>query len=103
MKIKIIHTTIDSTNEAINISKLLVNQRLSPCVQMVPKIKSIYNWKGKLEKSDEILLIIKTIPQKVHDCIELILKYHNYNVPELIVTDGEILDNDYREWFIENS
>ena len=43
------------------------------------------------------------MPQKVHDCIELILKYHNYNVQELIITDAEILNNDYREWFIENS
>ena len=103
MKIKIIHTAIDSNNIAIHISKLLVKDRLSPCVQIVPKVKAIYNWKGKLEKSDEIILIIKTMPQKVHDCIELILKYHNYNVPELIVTDGEILNNDYREWFIENS
>ena len=103
MKIKIIHTTIDSSKVASHISKLLVEARLSPCVQMVPKIKSTYIWKGKLENSDEILLIIKTMPQKLHDCIKLILKYHNYNVPELIITDGEILNNDYREWFIENS
>ena len=75
MKIKVINTTTDSYEIAYKIAKLLVSERLSPCVQTVPKIKSTYMWEGKLEKSDEILLVIKTIPEKVQDCKKIILKY----------------------------
>ena len=103
MKIKIINTTTDLYETADKIAKLLVSRKLSPCVQIIPEIQSIYYWKKNIEKSSEILLTIKTIPAKVQDCKELILKHHNYHIPELIILDGEILSDDYRSWFIEHS
>ena len=103
MKIKIINTTTNSYKTADQIAKLLVSRKLSPCVQIIPEIQSIYCWEGNLEKSREILLTIKTVTKKVQDCKELILKHHNYHIPELIVLDGEILADDYRDWFIKNS
>ena len=103
MKIKIINTTTDSHKTANIIAEFLVKNNLSPCVQIAPNIQSVYKWKGELDKSDEIILHIKTIPEKVQDCKDLILKYHNYDVPEIIVTKGEILNDKYRAWFTENS
>ena len=103
MKIKIILTTTDSVKTANEMAEYLVKGNLSPCVQMIPNIQSVYNWKGKVDRTDEILLLIKTIPEKVDDCKKLILKYHNYDVPELIVTDGDILNDTYWGWFIDNS
>ena len=103
MKIKIIITTTDSNKTANIIAECLVKDNLSPCVQIVPNIQSVYKWKGTLEKSDEILLLIKTIHENIQDCKKLILKYHNYDVPEIVLTDGEILNDAYRDWFIENT
>jgi len=102
MKIKIIQTTTDSINIAESISKVLVNNNASPCVQIISNIKSVYRWKNKLENSSEILLLIKTIPDNVQKCKNIILKYHNYDTPELIVMDGYILEGDYQTWFIEH-
>ena len=103
MKIKIIITTTDSNKTANVIAACLVEDNLSPCVQIVQNIQSVYKWKGALEKSDEILLFIKTIPDMVQDCKKLILKFHNYEVPEIVVTNGEILNDKYRDWFIKNT
>ena len=102
MKIKIIQTTTDSTKTAESISEILVKNNLSPCVQIIPNIKSVYKWKDKVEYSSEILLLIKTIPENVQKCKNIILKHHNYDVPELIVMDGYILEDDYQAWFIEH-
>ena len=102
MKIKIIQTTIDSIKIAKSISELLLKNNLSPCVQIIPNIKSVYRWKNKLEHSSEILLLIKTIPENVQKCKNIILKHHNYDTPELIVMDGYILEDDYQAWFIEH-
>ena len=102
MKIKIIQTTTDSTKTAESISEILVKNNLSPCVQIIPNIKSVYRWKNKLEHSSEILLLIKTIPEKVQKCKNIILKHHNYDTPELILMDGYILEDDYQAWFIEH-
>ena len=102
MKIKLINTTTDSYKTAEHIAKLLVSKRLSPCVQIIPEILSIYKWKEEVKKSGEILIIIKTISAKVQNCKELIIKHHNYHIPELIVLDGYILSDDYKDWFNEN-
>ena len=102
MEIKIIITSTDSDKTANDIAKYLVKNNISPCVQIISNIKSIYKWNDQLKKTDEILLIIKTIPEKVLDCKKIILKYHNYDVPELIATNGEILNDEYMDWFIDN-
>ena len=102
MKIKIIQTTTDSIKIAESISELLVNNNASPCVQIISNVKSVYRWKNKLEQSSEILLLIKTIPEKIQQCKDIILKHHNYDVPELIVIDGYILADDYQAWFIDH-
>lgn len=103
MKIKIIITSTDSDKIANNIAEYLVKDNLSPCVQVIPNVQSAYKWKDKLEKSDEILLFIKTIPENLEDCKKIILKYHNYDVPEIIISNGEILNDEYRDWFFDNS
>ena len=103
MEIKIIITTTDSDKTANDIAKYLVKDNLSPCVQIVSNIQSVYKWKGKIDKSYEMLLLIKTISENVQVCKKLILKYHNYDVPEIILTDGDILNDAYRDWFIENT
>ena len=102
MKIKIIQTTIDSIKIAESISEILVKNNISPCVQIISNVKSVYQWKDKVEHSSEILLLIKTIPENVQKCKNIILKHHNYDVPELIVMDGYILEVDYQDWFIEH-
>ena len=102
MKIKIIQTTIDSIKTAESISEILVKNNISPCVQIFPNVKSVYQWKDTVEHSSEILLLIKTIPENVQKCKDTILKRHNYDTPELIVMDGHILEDDYQAWFIEH-
>ena len=102
MKIKIINTTTDSEKIASHIAESLVANNLSPCVQIISNIKSVYSWRDELIKSEEIMLIIKTIQEKVSNCKKLIQKLHNYDSPELIISDGEILDDEYRDWFVQN-
>ena len=103
MKIKLIYTTTDSNKIADKIAEMLVENNQSPCVQIISRIQSTFKYKDKLEKSSEILLVIKTMPNKVQFCKNIILQHHNYEVPELVVIEGEILSDEYRDWFIENS
>ena len=102
MKIKIIQTTTDSIEIAESISEILIKNNVSPCVHIISNVKSIYQWKDQLEHSSEILLLIKTIPENVQKCKNIVLKHHNYDTPELIVMDGYILEDDYQAWFIDH-
>ena len=100
MKIKVINTTTNSLEVAKNISKLLIQSKLSPCVQIIPKIISIYKWNKKIENSNEYLLIIKTTEKNLKYCINIIEDNHNYDIPEIISIDAKLLSNKYKKWFV---
>ena len=83
------------------LSKLLVENKLAACVTLIPGGKSTYIWDGKLEQSNEHLLLIKS-PARCHEALKkTVEKHHPYDLPELIalnVTDGSI---PYLEWVAE--
>ena len=96
-------TTTDNEETTRRIADSLVKKKLSPCVQIVPQIESIYAWHGKIQNSNEFLIIIKTMKNHLDECKNVILELHNYDIPEIIVSECEILLDAYSDWFIDNS
>ena len=99
MNIKLILTTTDTKNNAQKIAKALVQQNISPCVQILPQSTSIYNWKGAIEESREYIVLIKILKEKEKLCKDIIIKMHNYQIPEIIELEGKILNDKYAYWF----
>ena len=62
--IVIIETTTDKMKNAEKLSKLLIDKKLSPCIQISRNVNSFYNWKGKVNSSSEVVIKIKTV-QKI--------------------------------------
>ena len=94
----IILTTVSSKKEAELIGSKLIDKELAACVNIIPNIKSIYPWEGKINKDSEYLLIIKTVKRAEEDVFENIRKLHSYNTPEMIsipITGGE---KSYLNW-----
>ena len=94
----IILTTVSSKKEAELIGSKLIDKELAACVNIIPNIKSIYRWEGKINKDSEYLLIIKTVKRAEDDVFENIRKLHSYNTPEMIsipITGGE---KSYLNW-----
>ena len=77
-------STIDTHQEAEQIAQQLVEERLAACVNIVPKITSIYRWKGALERTTEHLMIMKTAEDRLSSLIHRIKELHPYDVPEVI-------------------
>ena len=77
-------TTCHSTEIASSISEALVERQIAACVNIVKGIESEYQWQGKIEHEQEILLIIKT-RQSLFSQLELVIKeLHDYELPEII-------------------
>ena len=94
----IILTTASSNKEAEIIGSKLVENKLAACVNIIPNVKSIYRWKGKINKDSEYLLIIKTVKRVEKEVFENIRKLHRYDTPEMItipITGGE---KSYMNW-----
>ncbi|MDP7113740.1 MAG: divalent-cation tolerance protein CutA, partial [Myxococcota bacterium] len=68
-----------------------VTARLAACVNIVPTIRSVYRWKGAIEKDEESLLVIKTTAARLAEVIEHVVRVHPYEVPEVValpIDDG---------------
>jgi periplasmic divalent cation tolerance protein len=83
--------TCDSEDQAAQIARRLVEQRLAACVSIVANARSVYRWKEKIEDSPEILLVIKS-RRDLFDALRVeIEKIHSYEIPEIIaipIVDG---------------
>lgn len=77
-------TTVSNSEKAEEIAKKLVEERVSSCVTIVPARASFYWWEGKIEREEELVLLIKTRFSLYKKLEELLLSLHPYTVPEII-------------------
>ena len=70
--------------EAETIGKALIQAKLSVCINIMEGLHSIYRFKGKVEESDEALLIIKTLPRLRIKVFSMIKKLHSYEIPVIL-------------------
>jgi len=76
-------TTTPSREEATRIAKLLIDEKLAACVQLLA-IESFYFWQGKTQNEPETLLLIKTRTALFDQAIARIKQVHSYTVPEIV-------------------
>lgn len=95
-------TTAGSEAEAQKIANQLVERRLAACVNIVPRIQSVYRWEGKVETAEEFLLIIKTTKTRIQDVQAAIRELHSYDLPECIVISMEGGSSEYLKWIEES-
>jgi len=91
-------TTAGSQEEARKIGQALVERRLAACVNIVPQVRSIYRWQGKVEESQEWLLLIKTTSAGFARVQEAIKELHSYDLPECICVPVEQGSLEYLDW-----
>ena len=96
-KIVVLITT-GSVEEAHNVAQLLLNQRAVACINIIPRVDSVFWWEDKLDSAQESLIIAKTKASLLNEIIRLVKSIHSYEVPEIIalpVTGGS---EDYLNW-----
>jgi periplasmic divalent cation tolerance protein len=98
----VILTTTASEAEASRIASALVEQRLAACVNIVPRVHSIYYWQGKTERGEEYLLLIKSSLQLQEKVRATVRSLHSYQVPEFVVLRIEAGSDEYLSWMAES-
>ena len=94
----VVFVTAGTEEEAGNIAELLLEQRKAACVNIVPKVDSLFWWQGKLDSAQESLLIIKTKASLLPDVVSLVKGIHSYEVPEIIAMPIIGGNEDYLRW-----
>lgn len=85
-------------DKAHELARLIVENRLAACVNIVPKIESFYWWEGKVQSDDEALLIIKTTTTRFDALQIFVLDHHPYDLPEIIAFPIDAGLDAYLKW-----
>ena len=94
----VVFTTTADFVEGEKLAGSLVDAKLAACVQILPKMTSVYCWDGKIQKEDEYLLLIKTSHEKYDDVEAVINENHSYDVPEIVAIESADVSDKYRTW-----
>lgn len=89
--------TTCSEKESENLARKLLEESLCACIS-VTHVKSMYWWEGKIQKDNEVLLIIKTKERLIDELMEKIKQIHSYDNPEIIVLNVEKAAGKYLKW-----
>lgn len=96
--ITIVSTTLETREEAEQLAKQLVEDRLVACAQISGPITSYYHWQGKVESATEFTLSMKTTKQLLAELETRLGELHPYDVPEIISNTVDGVNSDYLDW-----
>lgn len=98
--ISVIVTSVGTEQQAVEISEELIARRLATCVNIVPCLRSIYRWKGKVCEDTEYLLLVKTPKRLFDEVSEAIRELHSYELPEILALDVSQAEATFHEWIL---
>ena len=99
----VVFITTSSYEEARKIADALVSQKKAACVNIVPKVRSLFRWKGKIEDAEESLLVVKTRTKLFAEVMSTVKGIHSYEVPEIIALPIMAGNPDYLQWINEET
>jgi periplasmic divalent cation tolerance protein len=99
---RIVLSTAGSAEQARRIARYLVERQLAACVNIIPQIESLYRWQGKIESSQECLLLIKTSADQFPAVRDTLREVHPYELPECIAISIEDGSSEYLDWLGES-
>ncbi|XP_049869823.1 protein CutA homolog [Pectinophora gossypiella] len=97
-KYSVAYVTVPDMDVGKNIAHGLVEKKLAACVNIVPQITSVYEWKGEINEDNEALLMIKTRTTEVDKLTEFVRSNHPYEVCEVISLPIKNGNPPYLKW-----
>ncbi len=99
----VIYITCPSYKEAERLSRLLLQEKLAACCNIIKSVKSLFLWKGKVDEAEESLMIVKTQQSRLDALVQFVQNHHPYDVPEIIAMPIVGGAQDYLNWLKEET
>ena len=96
-----IQWTCATLEEARQVIRLLLENRLVACATIIPQVESHYRWEGAVENSTEVKVYLKTEEHRFADVEQMIRKHCSYKVPEIISFKALAVSHPYEKWVFE--
>ena len=101
MTLIVLHTTVDSEEDAIALAHAVVQARLAACVQIEP-IQSVYRWQGSLQQASEWRLLCKSTQTRHAELMAFVHAHHPYELPAIYTTPVLDATESYAHWVSES-
>lgn len=102
-KMRVIFVTTESEDQAVEIARTLVAERLAACVNIVGPVRSIYRWRNDVKDNREYLLIIKTRALLYMKVETRVRQMHTYEVPEVLALNADRGSPPYIQWMLDST
>ena len=96
----LVYTTWPSIVEAEQAGRALLERRLAACVNILPGMVSLYWWEGKVERGDEVVMLVKTRATLAEAVRSAVKALHSYTTPAVMVLPVESVDPAYHAWLV---
>jgi periplasmic divalent cation tolerance protein len=103
--LRLVYITTKDKEEALKIGKILVEEKLTACVNIIDGMESIYRWEGEIKHDQECILIAKTPYHNVKELTERVKSLHTYDCPCIIslqLSEQEG-NEEYQQWLIKGT
>jgi len=101
--VSIVLTTLSTDDDARAIARVLVEEGLAACVNIIPAITSIFSWQEKLGEEEEQQLVIKTSTARLPELETRLRELHSYETPEFLVIHASGGSDAYLDWVHEST
>jgi len=95
--------TAPSEEEGLEIARVLVEERLAACVNIIKDMRSVFRWEGKTEDASEALLVAKSRESLFEALEKRVRELHSYSVPEIIALPVVMGSEAYLAWLEEET
>ncbi len=98
----VVVTTVGDEEQAISIARELVVRRHAACVNILPGVRSVYRWKGKICRDGEHMLVVKTTASEFGAVQDTIHELHRYELPEILAFKVSEGSKNFLAWVTES-
>jgi periplasmic divalent cation tolerance protein len=94
----VVMTTLANTDDAVKLVQTLLERRLVACGSVLPGVRSLYRWQGKVADEQEVVVLLKTRSARLETLKLAFEELHPYKVPELLALPVSAGLHKYLEW-----
>jgi periplasmic divalent cation tolerance protein len=98
----VVVTSVGTEEQALEIAQRLVESQLAACVNILPGVRSVFRWKGKVQHEGEFLLMIKTLEKNFERVRQVLKELNAYELPEILGFPASHADEAFAAWVAAN-
>lgn len=102
-EVRVVLVTVPDEKTGQDLARALVGEKLAACVNILPGVRSIYSWQGRIEDDPELLLVIKTRAGLVENLTRRVAQLHPYDQPEVVSLAVDGASPGYLDWVLRET